>query len=560
MPANDLPHQQVGEAGETPVLNGSPVEQAAVVEAPPTALTPANALQQLRRSKPEVRLPGDNYPISLTAADIGRRLASSGLYYYQNAVGKFKGTPPTFETMRDQTFRTFIEKHVFCIGYRDDGKKQVVQSMSQDVAQTVLASEQFVEQIPQIDRILPCQLPVRGADGQPRLSPLGYDKPTGFYTLPSPAIKTGMSVDEARAIILDLFSEFPFVDKQQGLAVAVAATLNLYCAGLLPDACLRPVFLVVANAEGAGKSLLCSAAIIPVLGYAPVGAKPEREEELAKRIVTLMKMGRSVLLLDNVKKTLDSATLEGFTTSSVWSDRQLGSNTEISGTHNITTYITGNGLGITPDMRRRALSVELCLEYEKAEDRRFKRNLSDSALRAMRPALLGALWVIVKHWFDKGCPPASQGHSSFVEWAAVVAAIVECGGFGNCLAPSALGAPLDRDSDDMRRLVKAMAAQAKRFKFEELCALAQEQGCFESIFGISSGDVPHELEGEGFNLPRLDRRQNSQFDKLLKRYENRLFAGLRFAVEGVGHSRRYFVIENPPQADSSLTANTQKGA
>jgi hypothetical protein len=211
-------------------------------------------------------------------------------------------------------------------------------------------------------------------------------------------------------------------------------------------------------------------------------------------------------------------------------------------------------------MRRRALSVELCLEYEKAEDRKFKRRLSDTSLRDMRPAVLGALWVLVKNWFDKGCPPPSQGHNSFVEWAAVVAAIVECSGFGNCLAPSALGAPLDRDSDDMRRLVKAMAVEAKRFKFEELCALAQEQGCFESIFGISSGDVPHELEGEGFSLPRLDRRQNSQFGRLLKRYENRLFGGLRFAVEGVGHSRRYFVMENPPQADSSPTANTQEGA
>jgi hypothetical protein len=328
MPGNN-PEIEQG-AMHTPINSSLPMtEPTTMVELP---LTPGAALQQLRRSKPEVQLPGDNYPISLTAADLGRRLSASGLYNYKDVIGKFKGIPPTFQPMLEQTFRTFIERFVMCIGYRDDGKKQVVQSISQDLAQAILKSEQFGEQLPRIERILPCQLPVRDSNGEMRLSPQGYDQLTGFYTQPSPSVRTDMTVEEARGVILDLFSEFPFVDKQQGLAVAVAAMFNLYCTALLPDGCLRPVFLVVANSEGAGKSLLVSAAVIPVLGFAPVGAKPEREEELAKRIATLMKMGRQVLFMDNVKKSLDSATLEGFTTSSVWAERQLGS-TDGDGNH-----------------------------------------------------------------------------------------------------------------------------------------------------------------------------------------------------------------------------------
>ncbi len=92
---------------------------------------------------------------------------------------------------------------------------------------------------------------------------MGYDAGTGYYTLPAPAPIMDMTLEEAKEVINVLFREFLFLEKDQGLPVAVASLLNLYCSGLLPSGCLRPVFCIMANAEGSGKTMLVSAALVP---------------------------------------------------------------------------------------------------------------------------------------------------------------------------------------------------------------------------------------------------------------------------------------------------------
>ncbi len=340
---------------------------------PLPALNPVtSALEKLKKIRPPIKLPGNGILISVFANQLGQHLKSSGLYRSNREIGTFRGELIAFEPMGHPAFRTFVEKFVSPAYVKEGGEKMQETTMSQDDAMVTMASDQFLEHILEIKKVLACQLPVEGADGRIRLSCPGYDAATGYYTLPAPAPELDMGLDNAKAALGDYFSEFLFLEKEQGLAVAVAALFNIYCGGLLPTGCLRPVFCVLANAEGSGKTMLVTAALVPTLGYAPTGVKPGHEDELRKRITSLVRAKKPVLFLDNVKQVLDSATLEAFTSGPLWEDRLLGGNTSITALHDVAVYISGNNLTLTPDLVRRSLIAELRLDSGKAEDRKAR--------------------------------------------------------------------------------------------------------------------------------------------------------------------------------------------
>jgi hypothetical protein len=83
------------------------------------------------------------------------------------------------------------------------------------------------------------------------------------------------------------------------------------------------------------------------------------------------------------------------------------------GENNVTVLITGNGCTVSPDIRRRSLFVELFMEQERAEDRKFKRILDDGEFLAMRPRILAALWALVREWDAAGRPKPSRTHTAF---------------------------------------------------------------------------------------------------------------------------------------------------
>ena len=96
----------------------------------------------------------------------------------------------------------------------------------------------------------------------------------------------------------------------------------------------------------------------------------------------------------------------------------------------MTVFVTGNGCTVSPDMRRRSLFVELFMEDERAEDRKFQRVLDDAVLLALRPRIIAALWALVREWDAAGRLKPSKSHAAFPRWAEVICGIVEFAGFG----------------------------------------------------------------------------------------------------------------------------------
>lgn len=482
----------------------------------------------LNSSRPKIRLAQAERLLSDFASDLGHALKD-------HMVFNRGGIPVVLKLGRLQlltpeALRTWAEQHVVCYTqkFSQAGVLELKQTMSTDHARGVLESVQFMKELRPLRHVNPVPLPIMRPSGSIELLPVGYDKVSETLTLPS-ELKTerSMTIDSARAVIDDLLAEFCFAsDDGKSKSVAISAMLTVFGRGLLPSKSLAPCFLYLANAEGAGKTLLASCAVFPVHGAPKTEVMPERNEELDKRLTANVVEATGYLLFDNVKRHLDFPALEAFATSTIYKGRLLGHSREVFAEHSTTVLITGNGMTTSPDQRRRSLICELFMEQERPEERKFRRILDMPALVERRGELLSALWALVRYWDESGRPPSTGTYCGFERWAETIGGIIECAGWKSPLGFTTTVSGGDVDTADIRELSGAMTIGVP-MKFGEVVGLCRTLGLFERT-------VP----GDGM----LDQNQKSTLGKLLAHYHGRLMpARRRFLMEGKGHARRYVV-------------------
>lgn len=469
--------------------------------------------------------------LSEFASDLGQALAETELFNRNGLPFVIDHRNHALKLLTSESFRTWSEQYAVCFNWesREDGPPlRLKKTMSGMDAGAVLASGQFLKKLRPIRKLNQVSLPVLRKSGDIEMLPVGYDSESQIYTFESTLdYQQSMSLSEAKATVDDLFAEFCFPeDNGRSLSVAVSGMMTLFAQGLMPQTALVPCFLVMANAEGAGKTLLVKVLVVPVYGTFIAGAKPTNEEEMKKYLLAAVMESRPCIVFDNIKDHLDSGSLEAFLTTSIWADRILGSSKSFCGEKNTVIFATGNACTVSPDMRRRSLFVQLFMKEERAEARKFTRPLDVPYLLEKRGAILSALWVMVKHWDTSGRPRSSKSHSSFPEWTETIAAIVENAGYLSPVEVPQIDCVADRDGADMRKLVDGLSpgTQMRIFTFLEFVDYARQVGSFESLIG-TTGD--------------LDRKVNTIFGRALKRYDRRFVGDYVFIVEGQGHARKY---------------------
>jgi hypothetical protein len=484
---------------------------------------PQSAQAAAHDTRPKVRLPGDNFLLSQTADALSECLCDEPLFARNGELVVLDNR--RLRIVSPQAFRTLVERYV--VGYRIRQKGEnifvVEVTMSDSEARGVLASSQFIEKLRPVARLNLCRQPILRPGGEIELLPDGYDSSSQTLTIASVLYAEDMPLADAVATLDDLFGEFVFSDEKRSKAVAVAAVMNMYCAQLLPDGALRPCFVVTKNAEGAGATTLVSCAVVPVVGALPAGAKASDEDETRKSLTAAVRDGKSVILFDNQKFRLSSASLEAFVSSPMWTDRLLGVSQTFTGPNLATVFVTANGCTVSPDMRRRSLFIELRLEAEKAEDREFRRPLDLVTLLTLRPKILAACWSLVCNWQAQGMPPPSRSHSAFPAWAKVVGGIVEAAGYGCALDSAEVAAVADEDGESMRTLLEVMEL-GKNYTFGEIADLCLANECFTGVIG------------EG-----MDPKTRSKLGWALARYDRRRVKDHLFVIDGKGRGRRFFV-------------------
>jgi hypothetical protein len=494
---------------------------------------------------PAIEIPGNGLLIGDFAAELGKHLSRAGVFARQGCAFTLDHQGQKLEPVKPEWLRTWIEKHVR--PYRTEAAKNgltihVKRSITKDIAHAVNVSPQFLAELPRVERFNPCSMPTMREDGRIELLSPGLDAESLTFTGDAGFLLEVMPLEQATATLRDLLEEFAWPDDGgRSLAVHISAMLTVFARGILPRGTTTPVFLYLANSEGAGKTLLASLAGICYQEPPAAEAAPRDEKEWQNKLLSLVVSGRRLVLLDNLKGHLDSPALEAYTTSPSFAGRILGVTKDFQGEAGATLLLTGNRLTISPDMRRRSLIVELFMSELRAEDRKFRRILDAETIRKLRPGVLSALWSIVYAWDKAGRPPCSHTSASFPRWSQTIAGMVEFAGFGSPLAPAEIEGMGDTDTADFAALV-ANLEPGKRYTFPEIVEKADAAGLFERILSDRDKD-------DG-----LSRAAKRRFSDLLGKFDRRRVAASRiFTVEGKGHSRRYVVISSRQPHDTHDT-------
>jgi len=515
------------------------------------------AAQEAREKKdnanPVILLPGTDRPVSQFAEELGTFYKDVTKLFYNVTLQQvvkpelIEIDPKQnikvlgFKPENKNNFLTLIEKD-FTVGtYIKD--IFVAKSINSSIADAVLESDQFREQLPKLRRIYTVPIPTFIRD-ELVFPKKGYDERLMSW-LPenAPNVRLNMPFEDAKALLEDIYSEFAFKDKKADKYNAIANLLTPYCRNLYSRETIRtPIFFYIANRERAGKDYCAGVVGIVYEGSAIESPaisieKDVRDEEFRKEIFSALKIGRSRIHSSNNKGFLNSAELERVSTAEQLMDRLLGTNNVVTFPNYLELSLSANqGITYTPDLEKRSIFINLFLDLEDPNERVFKRPDLHGYVFEHRGDILSALYALVRNWVEKGKPACSKPFSSYPEWMRVVGGIMEAAGWpapSQNSDPDLLGG--DKETRDMKKLFELATERwegqpvTKAQIVNEILAPGSDEdpNPFSELFGWLGWYDNSNKAKHGFGL-------------LFKKYEGRILSNIRLEVLQVqkGHAER----------------------
>jgi hypothetical protein len=285
------------------------------------------------------------------------------------------------------------------------------------------------------------EAPILRPDGS-ILDKYGYDPVTQLYYAPDPSLQMPEIAPEPSTdhiqIALDtidaVIGEFPYADSASR-ANALAALLT----PIIKPAINAPVPLGLLDAPqaGTGKSLLSDVIAIIATGRAgEMFSAPKDEDEWRKVITTALITGTSVVIFDNVTRTLESGDLCSVLTATTWADRAMRTHAKISLPVKATFLASGNNIRLGGDMPRRCYRIRLdamssapFLRGGPQPGKTFQIADLKTWTAVHRGDLLAALLTLARAFYLAGQPkPKVRPIGGFENWTTAVGGILEYAG------------------------------------------------------------------------------------------------------------------------------------
>lgn len=572
---------------------------------------------------PKLQLPGDDsylLPFIEDAADIIREAHQKRPdlvpHLYRRDTLPVFPIPERrrFKTMTPEYFASWAEHRFACYKVRHDRNGEpfdVCRPMPKDAARSILESHDFTMKLPAIERTYPTPVPVIPEDGGAlRLCSPGYDdgsctfvfpsdfKPDPDFEVAGSTMASGrgyyddrMSLGDAVRYLHSLLGQFPFSDWSEpftpgedspffdpqhperkirlsrSLSVQIMYMLAIFAGACVPQKASRLGFLMNANIQRSGKTLLAKIPIYCIYGTFKPQSWRDEEENMLKILDAETLAGSNYICFDNVRGVVASQPLEGFMTTPGWTGRILGKSEMFEAENNAVIILTGNRTSLGADMQERVLIVDLYVETADRQERDVEIAPEDEiddvwlSSLANRRKILSALWAIVRHWDAAGRPLATgKPRKGFGTWCRIIGGMAEFAGFGDPLErPKNLEGCGDLEEDDIRTMIqKALpdGIRGREFSFAEIVDLCWQQGLFPWLM--------HGKEEYMEDLSRvtlkLNDSCNSKFGTLLQRNcsgergsihvfkspDGRSERRIRFHCKGKGRSRRFHFDEAKP--------------
>ncbi len=380
------------------------------------------------------------------------------------------GSNGQLEPLTESTLQYFAGGHVQFFAHQrtSRGTNEVLRDPPPKVCKMVidLRSQRKLKKLNAI-----ITAPTLSPDGK-LLDKQGYDTETGlfldtpFSRFHIPEYPTKRETQNALKVLWHPFTNFPFcgpIDRSVHLAALLTAAVR----AVLPTA---PAFAYDAPVQGSGKTLLARCVGVLAQGADP-GVWPHTsgkdDEEIRKRLFTVLLTGTRALVWDNVVGAFDSAAMASCITSPSYQDRKLGTSDSKQVPNRMMILITGNNIELQGEMPRRVLVSRI----DPATDKPFARAFAlepFSYCRDHRQHMIAAALTLIRAMLIHGCSTTISGKlASFEQWDAWVRRAVI---YANELQPGQFG-------DVMEAVTKNQSADP------ELDAISSLLRSWEQLFG-----------------------------------------------------------------------------
>lgn len=253
----------------------------------------------------------------------------------------------------------------------------------------------------------------------------GYDTETALLYRPDRIYPTIDSITPedvlgARTALLEPVSQFPFAS-ESARSTWLALLLTLVGRHMIRGPV--PLFAFDASTPGSGKTRLVDVAMTIAHGArAARTVYTKDEDEMRKRITSMLLEADPCVLIDNVAEPLGGPVLDALLTSERWKDRLLGSNVQMEAEVRTVLCATGNNMNLKGDMHRRTLWIRLETELERPDRRKdLKQPRLLQWLDAERGRLMGAALTILLAFHAAGRPTMGiEPWYGFEEWNDII--------------------------------------------------------------------------------------------------------------------------------------------
>jgi len=436
-----------------------------------------------------------------------------------------------FNIIKPNRFITHLEKFMEPVAEYMNGKTgerfYKKKSISGDLANTIIQSEQFQSRLPKIKKIYNFQIPILFANTL-QFPQRGYDRRFKSWLSDSaPGISNPeMELKEAKEIVELIFKEFCF-KTEQDKTNAIAMLLTPFLRGLFNKANTRvPLFIAEANRERSGKDFLVGVVQTLYDGYSseepPIstGEKGSNQnEELRKKIVSSLIAGKRSLHFANNKGYLNNSVLESLITTPYYTDRILGKNELVTFSNELDLSLSGNsGMTYTADIANRSRFIRLFLDIENANERRFENPNLHKWVFENRERILSALYSFVRIWFEKEKLKSSLPFASFPEWADVCGGIMECAGYNS---------PCELDKEGF-----AVGGDIETYEMKRLFEICYETCPEEWINKQKIKSIISNSEEEIFSYFDFEKKSDqTKFGTKLNKYLGRILSDIRLILQ-----------------------------
>jgi len=291
---------------------------------------------------------------------------------------------------------------------------------SEDDAKALMGTREAEQWLPRISILSAACILTVCKKGTPLLLGPGYHSALGgvYITARSKPRKTG--VNEAVNALLSIIRDFnPATTSDKARMIAAMVTPALIYGKLLKNEARSPLFIIEANSSRAGKGYF-AALVAAIYGEHPSIVVPRTggigsfDEDFSSALLR----GRPFILLDNLRRPVDSSHIESFMTSpGPFHARGFRRAPAPVDRSRYVLFATSNGFETGVDLERRAVRIML---LKRPQAYKFDTYAGDldvlSYVRAHQRFYLGCVHSIVEAWIAAGRPFTRESRHSFTEW------------------------------------------------------------------------------------------------------------------------------------------------